>query len=125
MPNPRGSHVTTLNPPCHSWVIVSTPWTAVWVTSVSPPCPHPGPISTVGREPADGSGNQWIRIFVPSKEVRSWSVVLPAAGTARVARQLAGGRHVAEAVAAGREDGDPADGDPEEDGPDEQAARTR
>jgi hypothetical protein len=39
---------------------------------VSPPLPHPGPISTVGRSlpAAVGFGNQWIRIFVPSKEAK-------------------------------------------------------
>ena len=71
MPNPRGSHVRTLNPPLRNWLIVSTPWTAACVTSVSPPWPQPGPISTVGWELADGSGNQWTRILVPSNEVRS------------------------------------------------------
>ena len=51
-------------------------------------------------------------------------MVLPGTGTACVARQSAGGRHVADVV-AGREEAEAVDDDPEEDGPDEQAARTK
>lgn len=51
----------------------STPWTPALAVSVSPVSPQPGPMSTVGTVllPALGSGNQWMRIWVPSKEVRS------------------------------------------------------
>ena len=73
-PKPRGSHVKTLNPPCQSWAMLSAPWIPACDVSVSPDEPQPGPMSTVGCErPAgpSGSGNQWIRMVVPSKEVRS------------------------------------------------------
>ena len=73
-PKPRGSHVKTLNPPRQSWAMLSAPWTPACDVSVSPAEPQPGPMSTVGCVSpleSSASGNQWIRMVVPSKEVRS------------------------------------------------------
>jgi len=55
-------------------------------------------MSTVGRAaaPAEGSGNQWILIFVPSNDVNSRSEGIPATAVALVDCQSAGGRHVLE-----------------------------
>ncbi len=53
-----------------------------WV-SVSPARLHPGPISTVGAVVVPGAGvagNQWTRIWVPSKEVTSQSLGVPGTG---------------------------------------------
>src|ERR1700689_1097483 len=71
---------------------------AAWPMSVSPDWPQPGPIRIVGsrRPSAIGSGNQWMRITVPSKDVRLKSVELPATGTALVDCHPAGGRQVVE-----------------------------
>jgi hypothetical protein len=64
--------------------------------SVSPDWPHPGPISTVGRTwpSAEGSGNQWIRIFVPSNDVTSKSDGIPLTVVAFVDCQVLGGWHI-------------------------------
>src|SRR5438067_1276385 len=52
-PKPRGSQVKTLYPACHSEAMVVAPTTPApdalpAVVLVSPDCPHPGPMSTVG-----------------------------------------------------------------------------
>ncbi len=63
------------------WVVT------VWV-SVSPARPHPGPMSTVGCEPAPAPGtywargNQWARMIVPSNERTFQSDDEPATGVA-------------------------------------------
>ena len=50
-------------------------------------------MSTVGRArpSADGSGNQWIRMVVPSNDVRSKSDGMPGTATALVDCQPLGG----------------------------------
>jgi len=57
-------------------------------------------MSTVGRAPppAEGSGNQWILIFVPSNDVNAKSEGIPVTAVAVVDRQSTGGRHVLEDV---------------------------
>src|ERR1700676_1267354 len=92
-PNPRGSQVSTLKPPCQSAPMLNAPWMPACEVSVAPDAPHPGPISTGGRTwpPADGSGNQWTRILVPSNDVTSTSDGDPLTAVAVVERQLAGG----------------------------------
>ena len=91
-----------MNPPCRSCPTLKAPWMAACVEAVSPDWPQPGPISTVGWTwpSVDESGNQWIRILVPSNDVRSKSDGTPTTGVAVVERQLPGGWQVLDGVAA-------------------------
>src|ERR1700722_5864471 len=82
--------------------MLNAPWIPACDVSVSPDEPQPGPMSTGGRVPpsADGSGNQWIRIVVPSNDVRSKSEGMPGTATALVDCHPPGGWQPSAAAAA-------------------------
>ncbi len=73
--------------------MLSAPWIPACDVSVSPDPPQPGPMSTVGRAGpfANRLGNQWIRMIVPSNDVRSKSDGTPDTATALVDCQSPGG----------------------------------
>ena len=73
--------------------MLNAPCIPACAVSVSPEEPQPGPMSTVGRAApfAEGSGNQWIRMTVPSKDVKSKSDATPGTAAALVDCHLLGG----------------------------------
>ena len=81
-PKPRGSQVMTLYPAFQSDAMSSEPKMPAEVGSFDPDSPQPGPMKTVGAVTdvpvcAD-NGNQWMRIRVPSYDVRLYSEAAPA-----------------------------------------------
>ena len=77
--------MSTLYPAVRSVPILNAPRRPAASTLVSPPEPHPGPIRIVGAgvsAAADGRGNQWARMIVPSNDGMSKSLVTPATGWA-------------------------------------------